>query len=189
MKPIRRGPNGVLVNLECGNCHRPAGVEADLTYSDASYRAATVSSNASDEMLALSAGSLRRPKPITGRELMAPVKFANACAGCHLLTFDKRFDEGVPHDKPEVIRAFLVKTFHGHIAAHPTEVRVPRDPSRDLTGKPLPPSVRVLSPAQWVAERTAEAEDLLWRKTCKQCHTPVPFAKTSHAKIELPVTQ
>src|SRR2546429_4206847 len=93
MKPIRRGPNGVLVNLECGNCHRPAGVEADLTYSDASYRAATVSSNASDEMLALSAGSLRRPKPITGRELMAPVKFANACAACHLLTFDKRFDE------------------------------------------------------------------------------------------------
>src|SRR5256886_17164176 len=80
MKPIRRGPNGVLVNLECGNCHRPAGVEADLTYSDASYRAATVSSNASDEMLALSAGSLRRPKPITARELMAPVKFANACA-------------------------------------------------------------------------------------------------------------
>jgi len=47
---------------------------------------------------------------------------------------------------------------------------VVRDPQRDLTGKPLPPDVRVLTPAQWVAERTADAEELLWRKTCKQCH-------------------
>jgi len=37
---------------------------------------------------------------------MAPVKFANACAACHLLTFDKRFDQGVPHDNPEVIHAY-----------------------------------------------------------------------------------
>ena len=111
MKPIRRGPNGALVNLECGNCHRPAGVEADLTYSDANYRAATVSYNAGDEMLPMSAGSLRGPQPSTGRELMAPVKFANACAGCHLLTFDKRFDEGVPHDNPDVVHAFLLKKF------------------------------------------------------------------------------
>jgi len=189
MKPIRRGPNGPTVQLECGNCHRATAADADLTYSDPQYRAAGVSYRDSDEVLSLHSETLRAPRAATGRELMAPVKFANACAGCHLLTFDKRFDEGVPHDKPEVIRAFLVKTFHGHIAAHPTEVRVPRDPSRDLTGKPLPPSVRILSPAQWVTERTAEAEDLLWRKTCKQCHTPVPFAKTSHAKIELPVTQ
>jgi transcription elongation factor Elf1 len=102
---------------------------------------------------------------------MAPVKFANACAACHLLTFDKRFDEGVPHDKPEVVHSFLIKTFHQYIAAHPGEVRVLRDPGRDLSGKPLPPQVRVLTPAPWVAERTAEAEELLWRKTCKQCHT------------------
>jgi len=189
MKPIRRGPNGPTVQLECGNCHRATAADADLTYADPQYRAAGVSYRDSDEVLSLHSETLRAPRAATGRELMAPVKFANACAGCHLLTFDKRFDEGVPHDKPEVIRAFPVKTFHGHIAAHPTEVRVPRDPSRDLTGKPLPPSVRILSPAQWVTERTAEAEDLLWRKTCKQCHTPVPVAKTSHAKIELPVTQ
>jgi transcription elongation factor Elf1 len=107
---------------------------------------------------------------MSGRELMAPVKFANACAACHLLTFDKRFDEGTPHDKPEVIHAFLTKRFQQYIATHPREVRVMRDPSRDLTGKPLPPQVRILAPQQWVAERTAEAEELLWRKTCKQCH-------------------
>ena len=45
--------------------------------------------------------TMQRPRPLTGRELMAPPKFANACAGCHSLTFDKRFDDGVPHDKPE----------------------------------------------------------------------------------------
>jgi hypothetical protein len=48
---------------------------------------------------------------------------------------------------------------------------VPRDPSRDLPEKPIPADYRLLTQAQWVAERTAEDEQLLWRKTCKQCHT------------------
>jgi hypothetical protein len=189
MKLIRRGPNGPNVQLECGGCHRATSSDADLTYADPRYRAATVSYKDSDEVLPLHAETLRTPRAVTGRELMAPVKFANACAGCHLLTFDKRFDDGVPHDKPEVIHAFLVKTFRGYIAAHPTEVRVQHDPSRDLTGRPLSPAVRILAPAQWVAERTAEAEDLLWRKTCKQCHTLTTSAITSHRRIELSVTQ
>jgi hypothetical protein len=171
MKPIRRGPNGPDVQLECGNCHRPTAVDADLTYSDPKYRSAAVSYKDSDAFLPMRSDGLRLPKPVSGRELMAPVKFANACAACHLLTFDKRFEEGVPHDKPEMIHAFLLKRFQQYIAAHPTDVRVTRDPNRDLTGKPLLAEVRVLSPAQWVAERTADSEELLWRKTCKQCHT------------------
>lgn len=170
MKPIRRGPTGPIVNLDCGNCHRPTSAGADLTYSDAKYRVAAVSYKERDEVLPLPAGTLNPPKPVSGRELMAPVKFANACALCHLLSFDKRFDQGVPHDRPEVVHTFLLKKFREYIAAHPAEVRVTRDPNRDLTGKPLPPQVRILTPAQWVTERTAEAEDLLWRKTCKQCH-------------------
>lgn len=170
MKPIRRGPNGTLANLECGNCHRPNAAAADLTYSDAKYRAAAVSYKDTDELLPASTESLKPPKPNLGRELMAPVEFADACAACHLLTFDKRFDEGVPHDKPEVVHSFLLEKFQQFIAAHPAEVRVQRDPGRDLSGKSLPPQIRVLTPAQWVAERTAEAEELLWRKTCKQCH-------------------
>lgn len=168
MKPIR-GPSGTLVNLECGNCHSPTAVAPSLTYSDARYRAAAVTYKESDESLPLPTESLKPRKPITGRELMAPVKFAYACAACHLLTFDERFDEGVPHDKPEVVRGFLIKQFQQYIAAHPAEVRVQRDPGRDLSGQPLP-QMRALTPAQWVAERTAEAEELLWRKTCKQCH-------------------
>ena len=189
MKPIRRGPNGPDVQLECGNCHRSAGAEADLAFADPRYRAATVSYKDSDQFLTVRAETLKPPRSETGRELMAPAKFANACAACHLLTFDKRFDLGVPHDKPEVIHTFLVRTFREYIAAHSSDLRVQRDPGRDLTGNPLPPPIRVLTPAQWVTERTAEAEDLLWRKTCKQCHAVTPSARASRGKIELSVAQ
>jgi len=182
MKPIRRGPNGPNIQLECGNCHRSTTAKADLTFADSKYRAATVSYKDSDEFLLVHTETLKPPRPETGRQLMAPVKFANACAACHLLTFDKRFDFGVPHDKPEAIHAFLVRAFREYIAAHANEMRVRRDPGRDLTGKPLPPAIRILTPAQWVAERTAEAEDLLWRKTCQQCHTLTSSAKSSRGK-------
>jgi hypothetical protein len=189
MKPIRRGPNGPNVQLECGNCHRSTAAEADSTFADAKYRAATVSYKDSDEDLLGYAETLKPRRSATGRELMAPVKFANACAACHLLTFDKRFSEGVPHDKPEVIHAFLLRTFREYIAAHPAEVRVRREPNRGLTGKPLAPEFRFLTPGQWVTESTAEAEVLLWRKTCKQCHTLTTFAKSSRGRIELSDTE
>ena len=189
MKPIRRGPNGPNVQLECGNCHHATAAEADLTYADPKYRAASVSDKEHDEVLPMLAGTLSPPEPMNGRELIAPVKFANACASCHLLTFDKRFDEGVPHDEPGVVHTFLLKKFREYITAYPGEMRVKRDPNRDLTGKPLPPEVRILTPAQWVAERTTEAEDLLWRKTCKQCHTLMSFEKDSQRRIEMAVTR
>ena len=171
MKLIRRGPTGPMVQLECGNCHRPAAAPADLTYSDARYRIATTTYKDTDEFLPSHAESLPSRRMSGGRELMAPVKFATACASCHLLTFDKHFDDGVPHDKPEAVHAFLVARFTQYIAAHPGDVRVVRDPNRDLAEKTPPPEVRILTPAQWVAERTADAEQLLWRKTCIQCHT------------------
>jgi hypothetical protein len=174
MKPIRRGPTGPIVQLDCADCHRPASVSSPWPYADAKYTAVNHSYLEQDKIRSLPTSALTGRIPMTGRELMAPVKFATACAACHLLAFDKRFDDGVPHDKPEVVRAFLVKRFQDYIAVRPAELRVVRDPSRDLTGRPLPPAVRVLTPAQWVAERTAEAEALLWRKTCKQCHKLTP---------------
>lgn len=170
LKKIRRGPTGPMVQLECGNCHQPASVSADTTYGDAGYRAAAVSYKQADELRAISAGGLMPAKPASGRELMAPVKFANACAACHLLTFDKRFDSGVPHDTPEAVHAFLEQKFAEYIAAHPGELREAREPGRDLTGRPMPAALRVYTPKEWVSTRVSEAEELLWRKTCKQCH-------------------
>ena len=143
---------------------------AEWKYADASYVAANVNYSAQDELVAPKGGTLSRPGHERGRELMAPVKFATACAGCHSLAFDKRFSEGVPHDKPEVVHAFLVKKFSEYIAAHPGELREVRDPGRDLTGKVVQAAVRVYTPNEWVGAKIRDAEELLWRKTCKQCH-------------------
>jgi hypothetical protein len=186
LKMIRRGPNGPNVQLECGNCHRPASVDADVTYGDAKYRAAVVSYKEGGELLAEDSQTLRPPNASSGRELMAPVKFANACAGCHLLTFDKRFDEGVPHDKPEVVHAFLVKKFSDYIAAHPGELRETREPERDLTGKPLQPVARVYTRDEWIAARISDAQELLWRKTCKQCHAMASAAGQNSLPVVAP---
>lgn len=171
MKLIRQGPNGPFVQLECSDCHRNYGA----TWKYALPQHPTLASyqlhgeNPIDRM-PHPLETFHPLGPSSGREKMMPVKFAHACSGCHLLVFDKRFDEGVPHDTPEVVHAFLLKKFQEYIAAHPRELRVQREPNRDLTGKPLPPEVRVLTPTQWVAERTSDAEELLRRKTCKQCH-------------------
>jgi cytochrome c5 len=104
---------------------------------------------------------------------MAPATYAQTCAACHTLQFDKRLPDAVPHDKPEVIHPFIVARLQAYIATHPADLREPRDPSRDLPEQPIPAEYRLLTPAQWVAERTAEDEALLWRKTCKQCHALV----------------
>lgn len=181
MKPIRRGPNGPAVQLACGNCHHATSALPDLTYSDTSYRAANVSYPEADEGLPIASSGLTRAKPRSGREYMAPVKFANACAACHLLTFDKRFDAGVPHDTPEVVHAFLMVKFSEYIRSHPAELRETRDPQRDLTGRPLPPATRLYTPGEWVATRVSKAEELLWRKTCQQCHE-IGFAAAGAAK-------
>ena len=188
MKPIRRGPNGPIVNLACGDCHRPAAVAATWTYADP--RSVNYAPSYTREAVAISFAdgttSLKLSKPMSGRELMAPVKFATACAGCHSLAFDKRFDEGVPHDTPEVIDAFLRQKFTGYIAVHSNELREMKTPNRELTGKTLAPQNRVLTPTQWVEQQVAIAEELLWHKTCAQCHTlrMTPLQDTSIARWE-----
>jgi hypothetical protein len=176
LKAIRLGPTGPLVQLECNDCHRPSGALEHWRYGDEKSNRELIPIIRDDPNVA----PLRRA-------FMAAPKFAAACSGCHLLDFDKRLSEGVPHDKPEIVHAFVVRKFTEYIAAHPAELRVAKEPDRTLTGRPIPPSVRVLAPAQWVQEKTATAEDLLWRKTCKQCHaltfaqgTPLPQVAASN---------
>jgi len=200
MKPIRRAPNGPDVQLQCSDCHRPAAVKNHWPYEDAKYVTAPLNYTDADNSLPVRSAGLAPHDPESGRELMAPPKFATACAACHTLTFDKRFDEGVPHDKPEVIYPFLVKSFSDYIAAHPEELHEMPDPARDLTGKPLPPRMRTLTPAQWVEEHVTVAEELLAHKTCVQCHqaatSPLPdtgigrwipnYARRSERQMSMP---
>ena len=171
MKMIRRWPNGPMVQLECSDCHRPSATnDVEWKYGDKTYAAAMVSYTAAESFETGGTRGLPTKHPWSDRQLMAPVKFANACAGCHLLTFDQRFGEGVPHDRPDVVHDFLVKKFSAYIAAHPGELRETQDPQRDLTGRAAGPAARVVSSGHWVAERVAVAEELLWHKTCAQCH-------------------
>ncbi len=159
MLPNLTGPNGP-VQLACQDCHRTAADTRPWPYADPRFRAASG---------ATKSGPARTPAP-SRAYLSAPI-YAQACAGCHTLQFDKRFSEEVPHDKPEVVHAFLVQKFQGYIAAHPAELRELRQPDRDLPEKTLAPDSRTVTPAEWVAERVSESEQLLWRKTCVQCHT------------------
>jgi hypothetical protein len=171
MKPVRRSPNNpATVQLACGDCHRGAGVQAQWNYADPKYVAAKVTYSAEGELLPVKGDILPSRKAMTGRELMAPVKYATACASCHELKFSANIDDGAPHDKPEVVHFFVMKKFQDYIAAHPAELREVRDPGRDLAGKQNPPRLQVLTPAQWVAQQTAVAEELLWKK-CTLCHT------------------
>jgi len=192
MKAIRRAPNGPLVQLECSDCHRPSATnDLDWKYGDKNYAAAMVTYTAVESFEPGGTRGLPTKHPWSDRQLMAPVKFANACAGCHLLTFDKRFDEGVPHDRPDVVHDFLVKKFSAYISAHPGELREAWDPERNLTDRAEGPGARVVPAGQWVAEHVAVAEELLWHKTCAQCHaitaTPLQDVKIARWDAESPV--
>jgi len=171
MRLIRRGPTGPMVQLDCSDCHRPLTSTAlHWEYGDAKYASAAPTYKDQDEFREVSSHGLSAPRAASGRELMAPPKFANACAGCHLLAFDKRFEEGAPHDKPEVIHTYLVKKFSAYIAGHAGELHQVQDPQRNLSGRASGATARSVSSAQWVAERVAISEELLWHKTCSQCH-------------------
>ena len=166
LQPNLLGPNGSHVQLVCTDCHRSAA-DADGPWPYGSSQtqpgtAATAPANAEKS------GAVTT---VSSRAYMAPASYVRTCADCHSLQFDKRLPDSVPHDTPEAIHPFVVAKLQAYIATHPAELRVPRDPSRDLPEKAIPTDFRILTPAQWVVERTAENEQLLWRKTCKQCHT------------------
>jgi hypothetical protein len=169
MQPNLLGPGNARVQMVCDDCHRSAAdAGSPWPYGDPVSRRGAMPP--SPEPAAASAAKPEPPAPPASHAYMVPPTYARTCAACHTLQFDKRFAVEVPHDTPDKIHPFIVAKFQVYIASHPGELRVPRDPTRDLPARPIPADYRVLTQAQWVAERTTEAEDLLWRKTCKQCH-------------------
>ncbi|HEX4074323.1 MAG TPA: hypothetical protein VHX49_02880 [Candidatus Acidoferrales bacterium] len=189
------GPNNTRVQLDCDDCHRANAAEQSWRFG------ATPAAPSQTPMATSAAGvapgrtfmavSARQefgpPSESSARAYMQPIAYARHCVGCHPLLFDKRFADSVPHDKPAVIQAFLVKRYTDYIAAHPTELRETKSTTA-LPTKPVPISPRVYTPPEWVNTRVAEAELLLWRKTCEQCHA-LSFAPTPAlaAPVALPV--
>jgi predicted CXXCH cytochrome family protein len=102
---------------------------------------------------------------------MATVNYSKNCAQCHALYFDPLVDAQVPHDTPDVIHAFVTQALQRYIASHPGQVGR-ADPVRGRIPVNFPASMRpVRNATEWVTERTAVAERLLWSKTCAECHT------------------
>ena len=118
---------------------------------------------------------------------MTAIKYVNQCAACHVLQFDPLITVPAPHDKPEVVHAFIVDKLKQYVTEHPSVLR--NDPSSALSYEDQGPrnflrplgettdqrnilraNSRTQSPAEWVQERTAAAEKLLWSKNCRICH-------------------
>jgi hypothetical protein len=154
------GPNHTRVQLTCSDCHRsPRGDKQVWPYAGVQSRPGSATRELAEVRTSHEAS------------YPAPPRFVENCAGCHWLDFDQRFpQEQVPHDKPDAVHAFLEKRFAEYIAAHPGEVHEAVRLDRQIPERPA--VARVARDArEWVGFRVEEAEDLLWRKTCKECHT------------------
>ena len=98
----------------------------------------------------------------------APVNYEKHCASCHPLQFDRRFSESAPHKDPKVVYDFVFAKLTAYIAAHPAEIPLVDEPDKRLPTRPPQPPAR--NAAEWVQQRMADAQLLLWRKSCKECH-------------------
>jgi hypothetical protein len=99
---------------------------------------------------------------------MQPVNYEKHCEECHPLQFDRRFSEAVPHKEPKVVYDFVVQKLTTYIAAHPREIPLVDEPDKRLPSRPPQPPAR--NAAEWVQQRLGDAQLLLWRKACKECH-------------------
>lgn len=97
------------------------------------------------------------------------INYEKHCAACHPLEFDRRFEARAPHQEPKVVYAFVVKMLTEYIAAHPREITLVDEPDKRLPSRPPEPAGRTA--AEWVRHRLADAQLLLWQKSCRECHT------------------
>jgi hypothetical protein len=152
LQPNLMGPGNSRVQMACEDCHRTTRDAVDAT-----------------KLLPAAVGATH--KATSDPAYMPLPNFANHCASCHTLQFDKRFGENqVPHDKPEVVHTFLLKQFADYIARHPGAVHEVTPPLREIPERERIPLV-ARNAAEWVQFRVDDAEWLLYAKTCKQCHT------------------
>ena len=180
------GPNSEPVQMRCQDCHRPVPDQAS-PWSYGEPRLVQATARASNPHNPLSPRDPIRPD--LDRAYMAAPTYASACQGCHSLQFDSHFSDPVPHDTPEVVHGFIVRKLTDYILHHPEALHENPHPLRITFGGSLPrelqPSRIARSPEEWVRFRTEEAETLLWRKTCAQCHA-IQFNSGKKEESSLP---
>lgn len=188
LQPTLRGPAG-QVQMQCDDCHRPLNVNEPWPYSVAAVQPASQQ----PLMVGQAAAQQRKRRSVEAGPgaYMTPIRYVNQCAACHLLQFDPLIPTPAPHAQPQFVHDFVVQKLTEFVAANPgvlnqsPTVAFPYDtePQRNIvrplgetvlprnivrpTGTLAPPP---LSAAEWVRQRTAEAERLLWNKNCKICH-------------------
>jgi hypothetical protein len=116
----------------------------------------------------LKCADCHQPSESTDRSYMTPVNYEKHCASCHTLQFDRRFSESTPHKEPQVVYDFVFAKLTSYIAAHPAEIPLVDEPDKRLPSRPPQPPAR--NAAEWVQQRMVDAQLLLWRKSCKECH-------------------
>ena len=161
LKEKLAGPRGPI-KLECSDCHRPASRAAGA------WPYGRTPPTAGGEAVATTQERLHGSDP-----LMAPVSYERHCAACHNLQFDKQVPGEVPHATPAVVRSYLQKAIREYVRSHPAVLRPPVGAVSLLPGRLSGASTRL--PAT-IEERIVEDEQLLWKKTCLQCHTIRPGA-------------
>ena len=110
-----------------------------------------------------------QPPDAADRSYMTPINYERHCASCHTLQFDRRFSESAPHKEPKVVYDFVSGKLTAYIAAHPAEIPLVDEPDKRLPTRPPQPPAR--NAAEWVQQRLTDAQLLLWRKSCKECHS------------------
>ena len=166
LRPNLAGPNGP-VQLDCGDCHRLVGMEGTWPYAIVPGKTPSVQVDEAPGM-----ADVRRSRRDA---YMAPIVYAKQCAGCHIkdLQFDKRFDELAPHDKPEVVQAFLLQKYSDYFASHPGAGLEPVARERLVRGK-LSLSLPVSQASnEWIKMNVMLADRLLFNKGCRLCHTMI----------------
>ncbi len=112
---------------------------------------------------------------------MEPIDYQKACADCHPLVYDRRFEEPAPHKKPEIVVEYVTKTFTDYIARHPEEIHMAEPADPRIMRPPLPPAKDA---AEWISRRVEDTKQLMWRKSCRECH--VENFKDGSAIPEIP---
>lgn len=167
------GPGDHGVQLACNDCHRPGAARGSWPYGAPGTAAVTLASGARFAPVSAAApAAIHRNSVAQQRSQfadMAPPTYANTCFSCHPLEFDARFSQSVPHDTPAKIDAFLRAEYQQYVSSHLSALRETFSPPR-LPETSVPAAPHVVARDQWVAEQTAAAERLLWRKTCLECH-------------------
>ena len=194
LKPNLAGPKGP-VQMDCQDCHRLATTNAAWPYAlpqAASQPMSQTPPQTVSQPVPVAAAVASDLKHARAKDYMLPILYVNQCAGCHVkdLQFDKRFDQGVPHDKPEVVQAFVIQKYAEYFASHPGALAERVAPERIL-----PNTVKLPLPAphnrqEWMDQQIMLADILLFDKGCKLCHVmiqPSPAeGQPAEGKMPLP---